>query len=92
MTSALLDHLRVFDARSHWVDLVPKNIEIAARAMALDVDEFWQVVPDNLLLVTRWLGDNVSPAFFVPDESHTYIVDRVTDIKRMICSRNITQF
>jgi hypothetical protein len=64
MTAEILHRLRVFEPATQWMT---KSIELAARATALTAN--YEVVPDNLLLVTMWLEHHVGDNFVLLDES-----------------------
>ena len=67
MTAEILHRLRVFEPATQWMTLNHQSIELAALAMARPT--IFEVVPDNLLLVTMWLEHHVGNNFVVLDES-----------------------
>jgi hypothetical protein len=70
MTAGLLHCLRVFEPGMQWMKLNHKTqgIDLAARATA-EPTTIYEVVPDNLLLVTMWLEHSVGNNFVILDES-----------------------
>jgi len=64
VTAEILHHLRVFEPATQWMTLNNKSIELDPHATTI-----YEVVPDNLLLVTMWLEHHVGNNFVLLDES-----------------------
>jgi len=83
MTTGLLDLLRAFEPATRWME---SSIEVAARSRAEPTADY-ELVPDNLLLVTVWLEYNVGYTnFAMLDESSSTIDRTANTFKWMTCS------